>query len=871
MSLLNIYHFLKESSEDIFQTEYTMVQESKKLALDHSKITSTPNFNYGLRFVDEQLTVFGTMAARVPEITEYFSKVVLSKKFSQIQDMTIHVLPKDEIGTFKLDYLKEFVDKTFRVLEAALNGKRSFDDQIAIERLILLKKSLVVQKMPGYLKEKDFLRSDNTVAKRVNVSYLDRELLPYLRGFSHEYELILKTADEVRKTISECNEAFRTYDETITRLLNEPANEQNKPIVYKELTYAKYIYINASKYVIACLLRKLHTLMSNLTEYSKLKNTLQRILPEIDPFIESVETDEYDGNQLMGGSVPQILDTIDRVIIANGANADIEAIKEADFDYQPFYCMNQALKDFRRCFLVISEKASDPEIPFSEVIIGANFQNVGKKWEQTYRKVVNTSVYRDLSYPIRKASILKELSFAKKYWTDFTKKLHQFVITTEQLQNSLLDSTEGGLDTPRIRNTELADYLMQGMDIVERTFVGYKKAYCDRMNFLDSLMQTEMPEGPGILIESGSLMTDTLLGNLEVEKMTQDSMMDDLMLAIEQAIVNKKALSDPIELLLEADETPNNTNQTTNQNEKKEDQKPKVTDNSTENNENASNTQSTNDANKTDSSTDGKSDGDKKAAISERLKKIKEIILKFINNLRASIAKTAGNNLKFLKLTKDELLNRSYNNVSVEILDYDTNIQYVSLIRGIAEKIRDNDIQNRVMKGKLTSSDIQEELTKDLKLKGDRNQRLADRIGLTLKTSDSGAKEAVTKQFSNGELKAKMSGMIDYCEYYYGKLIDEFEPATKDCISAIDELDRRIRSNNEKLPDGLEATITAMTTAASTISSAVGDVARTRAQEYLEVCNSLRKKKSNKSEEKNTENSDQQNNADNTSSSQPTS
>jgi len=156
--------------------------------------------------------------------------------------------------------------------------------------------------------------------------------------------------------------------------------------------------------------------------------------------------------------------------------------------------------------------------------------------------------------------------------------------------------------------------------------------------------------------------------------------------------------------------------------------------------------------------------------------KIKNLIKKIIDSFKNFMGKNSQKNLQWLKANKEKLINRSYSNVSVNVLPYHvemgvdnilnhyntmrTNVN--SVVRNIKNITSAKDMRNKLFTFGVTFDESNDE--KDIL---NTSARLTDFFKV-------GNKPLNTVTYSNKDVKTLVvDTMIPYCERYYGSLVDE--------------------------------------------------------------------------------------------------
>ena len=242
--------------------------------------------------------------------------------------------------------------------------------------------------------------------------------------------------------------------------------------------------------------------------------------------------------------------------------------------------------------------------------------------------------------------------------------------------------------------------------------------------------------------------------------------------------------------------------------------------------------------------------------------KISDFIKNAIERFKEYINKSATKNGKWLQENKDELSNRSYNNVTVNILPYN-NITPESIISDI---------------GKLKSN-VQAMTQQNILAIQDKNalyQKLFSFISGGIREDNGTLPEQFVKHYkvatgelktvpvSNGALKTEITNvMIPYCENYIGQFKDQLEKALTDLSNAADTTISAYTENTGENKNGpsIKEKSNWMKDAIKQFSGSILNACRDRNADYLKVLSSLAPKtpaKPVKPEVQNTDNNQQQ-------------
>ena len=868
LSFLNLSEFILESGREINSYGLDILTENVAPNIKKTCMIKKINKEYiPMQYMDDSMNIWNTYADRIPELENFFSKIYVSKKFLDLPAVTIPVMDVNEIKAIKPQYLKQYVDNIASILEATINNTttdKRVDEKIAKllsdQTLSSIKKNMVRSKTPDYVKDKDFIRFDNRVVVEANTAYIQTTLLPFLRSSDQEKEIMINTIDQVKETITYCTDTMNTYILTITRLMNEKKIEDGNKI-YKVLFSSISTYLEASKYLIACVLRKEYIYTTVIKEYITLKDQILEYYPEGESVLhESVLDGSYDFadediviNMINGRSdvTDSVIDKLyrtykDHILQLEGTKLgddfhsliDVE-ITNSPFDFQLFKSLFAMQSSLMESVQLLSQQSKDPDLSIDEITNSSRLDtSILVKNRSLIGRIIDIDIYTSAGLSEKDFCIafLKELSYAKTFFNKFSHNMKGIFDVFKGLKKDIINNYNDVYSNHE-RNIEEIQFI----DSFEKDFrlliLQIGKSYLHRLSMLEDLVKNneEKEEGSKVVFDNdeSDFIESAMEENIEIEKAFIEMQSMDIFESAYFDIMYKKVTAEPI-VFVEAEQqndanqnnttdTQNNTNQNTNnQNDKKSNTKPTVTDNS--NGQNDTNQNTTNNG-------DNKS-GNKEEFIKSLIQRIKDFGNNIIEKIKGAQKKLKGN-LDWINANEEALLSRSYSNVSVNILPYNTNIKYVEVI-GDCTNALNNITRNVGRIGKWDNKTINNTMFSKLKLPPDVSKPISERLILALKAK--GGKELQTVTVSNGELKSMVPQMIEFLKYYYTGFEKDIESAINNLNNALNGVESRANTLNV---EGADNTLKIMGTNINTLNAAIAEVARDRSNDYLTVLKEL--------------------------------
>lgn len=886
-SYLKLSNFLSEASSNICKYEERLIEEKKLEASSHAfkpyQINRVPEKVIPTNFLQDQLDVWGAFLKREPEIDEFFTDIYVNRDFQNKPGTTIPVYDVGEIKGVRPQYLSQYVTKMKTSIAKIIAGDYSLYNTFDSEKdLESLKKNIVMGKVPSYSSDTSFVKLNNKVIVSVNISYITSTLLPFIRSANKTRSNVIENAESALETISEslsiCNAIISSYNKMVE-------NSQIDNPVKGTLIISAYVSVvlNASKYMIACLMRQIFINTSNFKEYCTVKDELMMQFNNgADVLHESVIDGNYDFRDedivvnMINGRTDITDSIINRIIrkfrtylsTYNGKEFgdDLHSLMDLQIENSPF-----DLSLYKRFFTIEKEiwdgivkmqnLSMDPDISIEDIQIESGLgTSLLEKYSDITQRIRETDLYSQDAHASSRydecMSILNELQYAKKFFVKFNGNLKsifdEYTIFQKRVQMNDNDEFEN-----HERNKEELLFLNQFDKDFRQFLLDFGRAYMERLKSLEEeLVESEASLGDNIPEDSDMKIMDDFLGPA-IETVAE---MDTIALEAKlQAAINdlkymeESAYVTASPIVFFEDENDQNNNNSA--------------DNGNNNQQNQNNTQTTNNngndkdnnSNKpqvVDNSSDSNQSDDNTGSSKGIIQKLKDFISNIIEKIKGVFAKFKPNT-KWLADNKEALTGRSYNNVTINNLTpYNQSISYMDLIHDVSATIAD--FKNNPV-GK-TEEEITRRMFRKLPKVVQKSKDLSWNEALTNVLKYGNVKPQDGISVSNGELKTKVADMIAYCEDYYANFATNIENATNDINTSISGLENKplgkAKNGNEKSP---EETLTFMATQTTTLIGVISNVARDRANEYINVLRQLVPKKKPTNTENNSNNNSNEN------------
>lgn len=868
-AFLNLYNFITESSDNIHNTELVFLEGMKPKgnpkisSIFSTGVSIVPLDTVPIEYMNNQMSIWKNVSQVVPDLESFYSEIYMRKDFLSNPSISIAILNQHEVGEIKPQYLKRFLEDCFYLIDETLNSdKTDTEVKVITEKMLsTLKRNSVVTSMPDYAKSKDFVTFNNRSVREVNQQYIQNHILPFLRTTLQEIENTDKIINELTSIMTEGGKELNLYNETVNRLYKEN-KIKNPNRAFQILFSCINIYLEVSKYIIANILRKMYIHISITKEYTSLKNALSKIFG-----YEHITESVLDNNQI-SSVIDKSLNYYykDALNMVNGNESKLkENIEKSPYQQEIFFTYHRIVKNINESIKKLENDSIDSEYSIEDLKAMSGLNDLPNKYKDKIDSTKNISMYMDAGlkpYELRVA-IVRELKYAKNFFNHFTNVADSFFSKIKGISESISLNKDNVYDNIE-RNKEEIEFLSTLSVDINMLMADIMDTYISRISNFDNYISVYKDSG-NISIEYAeeSYLESAAIANIDIQNIVQKYEVANVFAIVEKSVLEDKMLSDPI-VFTEADQpvsnNQNNNNQNQNNNQNTNNSNQNNNQNNTNNSNQNNNNQTQDKSNTKPTVSDNSNTNENTEGVKDNIMKILEKIKDFVNGLKDkvanSIAKLKGN-LEWLNRNEEALRNRSYNNVSVDILPYNNSVKYVELV-DICTNALQNDIKpERIANGTTSEEKIEALVRTRLKLNKD-NTKISEKLLVSLKSSGAGIK---TQTFSNGRLAQEIGVMIDFCKYYY----DGF---SGDIGSAIDRLNNAVESvennvNNLEKSDKAVKLLQYVGTLTNTITGTILEVARDRSNDYMKVLQELlpkQKKKvsdSSDNQEENTENSSQ--------------
>ena len=802
------------------------------------------------------------------QMKKFFDVLLTNNRFLENLDkapISIYMVDPDEISAIRSVYIMQPINNMVahaqKIRAAGANGgavarslTKTYRDPVYLKNL---KNQAVVSKLPDYLKTGDLYAFKNKKAIPISGSTISTlslmigefvdvktagklgNTLPIekLEGTSF-FEL----AASIKKIVSGATIEFKSVVKTLHRLCKEEG--ANMPQINAFLYMNQTIYMELVKYVTAMAMRYMNIWAYNMRALSDVRRMIQNRFGDLlDPnetlFAEDGEEIDLTNDNKLQLKKRMLLtraSELQREVQLN-MNVDVSD-PEKEYDHEAFdppYPIYAKIESALETFMLFSSFEGDPDLPLEGLLDQAelSISTFKDRFESMTERLASTEwldvvewgapfVHTDLLYCTRLIEDLSEMTLSAR--EDIDSAITAFSMNV----NDLYPNTLRNKDAVTILK-ELDKVLVNGLN------QGYEAIKARMQDILINYKSNDSVFVPAMNVDDP--LEDVVAANAEL----MESARDEELLVLNQIYEEQYRKSRLI--FMEAEENSggtnggqnppqngqngqngtqpqNNGNNQNGNNDNKQSTKPVVNDNGNNGNNNNQNNQNQN------NNGNNNQDGDQTPLI-DRVKN-------FINGLiekvkKFTTSKDGGQkNLNFINENREKLINRSYTNVSIQILPY-INIDYVETVKkviGVIVSIDDKSLAT------LDEKRLENRVFASTALASVQGDSLSDRLTQALSV---GNQKNELKTVQDGELKNMIPSMLDFCTNYYNNIandLDEISNASEQ-LSAI--ANKRGSGNN----DNTTANVAKLGTFLNTMIGAVVNVSRKRSNDYMEIFSKL--------------------------------
>lgn len=744
--------------------------------------------------IDQSIENLRNMVVGVPEMGDFFGNVRNALALKNVP-ITTKVYNTAVIEKIRPQYLMQISNEIAVTIDRYLKGSISSDD---IDRqylndgyLINCKKQMVKTSIPYDIDPKGLAKYDAGVIVDANETYITANIVPFLRNvpnYIKEMEIISANS------VSAINDAYNTISAVLATVDNLFKDERITIKQYRDLNKYLYkivrIFMRAVSYLTFAVIKKISTISASIKSYKDLQTKILNYFPDGDKVLhESAITDGFDdldygdvvNNVIQNNSsaIQTIISAItakaiDQLTYAYGSDMENPEgfintqIGLNQYSKAPYAAANEIIKAMIASIDSIRQNAKDQSMPCDDIVTksGLSGDLVGR-FSALTAKISDTSEYDNLIHSNFDSDdkqriyfmILHELSDGNTNVENIVSQISLMYNTFKDLQNDL---DHGDVDQFKNIETakELADFVGSVEPQIRQVILSIMRALIGRSKSLASIVD-EIGESLGdnndVLNTYGENASEDFFDFVIEASAEVNDLVNEIVFESYLAEYTKiRTFYETGMKVVFEDGLATNANAT----------------NSTSNN----NTQS---------------NGEKKSigqSIKDRLKHLVEIITNFFTkskNMVTEIVRKQSGNLKILKEHRDEICNRSFSGVTINVIPYEQNVTIDSMVKDI-NTMRDkiNGISAQNLKNYNSKRNLHGYLFSFLEGGAGNKEDVADTLKTYYKVKNN---KLEVMPYKGGQAKALMPTMVDYCISYYSDGGEQMQRAFDDLQNAVNE------------------------------------------------------------------------------------
>ena len=820
------------------------------------------------------------LASNTETLIKFYENLYKSPKLDETNN-TVTIFDLNEIEAIKPQYLNLYIDKCMNILDKAVNGSLTSSDVASIgdpKYIATFKKHLAITTLPDYVSDKDLAKLDNKTCINVTSVFITGRILPFLRELPITVKqlgkLINTTFATIDTAIIDMSDCCKTIDALRKRGRTNIRVDMNKLMML--ITYS---LLDLCKYLMTLLMRKTNTFINNIIEYTDLKTTFDNFYSGNEYELgESVIDGGYENSDssivtsLIRGDASIQTSIIDRVInkytvmdvqdrLNDSVSLGIEDLDEVrqvnvepfPFDKSPYVNVIRIEKTLDSALNELNTLLKDPDTPIQDIKDSISvLYEPETRFKDPISRITDINFYNGLHDTDPKDivySVMNEMKNASKAINIIADRMRiiEFKIVTLKRRLSLNVNDEY---SNHERNVEMIDELTEIQNRFHSIVLLIGDGFNKRFKLLENHMSLNMDRDDIVDIKTES--DDSDYTSIAMESMFNLNELYREYVAEKQYLefaskYSKKNVGS-VSVYFEADNNQQQTTQTTSQqttNAQKSqptqqqnngggsDAKPKVIDNSQSNNGNNTTQQQQQTANNNQNGNQNNTNTQKldKTYTDGICTELSKTIKDLIERLKKAFASSGKKNKELLDAGKDEMINRSYNNIQATDLLPFSNEDMIAHINSMFSAI-----------GGLSPQDIktmnQEAIeTKLLGATGEKEapgKSLIERLTHIFKFGKNN-KNPKPQTIANGELKGKVPEMIDYCQHYYGTFEDQLSKMQQQIDTIMSQLSTKVLSDNTTQDGQAASNIKYISNVVTAAVSSAMNASRDKANAYMVV------------------------------------
>lgn len=744
-------------------------------------------FGYYTSMIEKAIQSFSTIKIDKDTINNFLMKF---NNISKLDSSSIMVkdITQSDVVCFKPQYLAQYISLVQIAIDKAIKGDITQEEivrYISGEIPEKIERQVVKTTLSYGVNAKDLIKMDNSKLVKLDTLYVKEKVIPFVMKYDTIKNETLTEANSVMNAIKETEDSVKAMLIAIEKIKASGNINGTKIHSLNQISFnAIRGVMEVISYVSFMLIRKLNNVSSNILSCNKLYEDIsnmyadsiaesaldQNILPtDIESLCQSLIEGRADAYISLAQNIYDfhaMTPDADNITDPADNNQVNQEIDQQEYDKSVYEDISKSYIEISAGLDIIGAEGDEYLLIFDDVIDKSGFSLIlEERFQNEIRSIKDIS---DTSNDLKR--LLAEVKDFGNNMSILAKIIAETYIKLKYLQKRFSANNNGEYTDFETIN-ELKIFLSRLESQYRDMTIKVAEAFFDRLKVLGTNISTIKEN----LEDKLPIETSSNLDFSEAFLDYVDDMFESIIESYEEEnkiyfdalqrsyFVEKELVLRGVSTVFEADEpSTNNATQTTNNT----------------NQDNNANTKVTVQDNNNQKTTSGNTGG--------ITSKISEFIRKTLDRFLEFNGKTSTKNSKWLAENKTELMNRSYNNVTVNILPYNN--------------IPSNQITDEILKVQNNIKTITPQTLQSITSKDALYSKLFPFISGGIKEANGSLSDQFTKYYkvgngqlqvkpiANGELKTEITTvMIPFCEEYIGSFKDMLDKNLSSLGKTLDE------------------------------------------------------------------------------------
>lgn len=765
-------------------------------------------FDYYSNTLEKAMKSFSDISLEKDSMKEFLVKFDDYNKL-ETSNTLVRDIELAENTVIKPQYFHQYIELVTKTIEDFLNDKIDFAQASRLmtnEIPVKVEKQIVKTNLPYGITSKE-LRKETTVNApfvKADGKFIKEKVIPFVTRYNKLKEETKTEADATLSAIKETEQSIKGMLEVLNKIRIEGELSSEKLVEVNQLAYNSIRgVISVVSFVSFMLIHKLNVISTNVITCNKLYvdvfntvNTNENVTEDLIVNVDEVSL----GTELLEGKSTALTILSNRIYEYNtqmlNVNTDRDEINHDELDVvETLY--DEVMKAYELInggiHSINTEIHKDNVLVFNDItsISGLNI-NLCDRFREVINAINDMSMYNvdtcansmDIDMYTR---MLDEVNKYSDRMDKIAAICNRVIVTIAKLQEDISNNVNNEfkdmetITELRVFLKSVRDQYIDMTNSIANNFMKRLKEIGNRLNILNSYNDESNVKSNDVetseedsVIEIDDFDEEVSESVFDIIVESKESEYMDTFKELQKSFIREKALiTEGVITVFEAEQPAQGTNNTNAQqntntnngtnNANTNDAKPKVIDNSGNNNNTSTNNTNNQNQNSENNST----------SLNSLIETVKNVWTKIVETLRNSSKKKAAHNQKFIESNKQALLDRSYNNVAIEVVPYNNKPidGIISDLNKLASNVSSGMLTAQVIQGFNSKQDVVAKLLpfiSGVNAEEDIKTQVYNFYAMgNTKTAPK------TTTIANGQLKSLVANeMIPYCENYYSQTLE---------------------------------------------------------------------------------------------------